>query len=44
MERTKQVQIAAVAILIAIVGLTTAWLFRTPDTRAVTLAPAATHR
>ena len=44
MERTKQVQLAAAAVVIALLGLTAAWLFRTPDTRAVTLTPATAHR
>jgi hypothetical protein len=37
MERSKQ--IVAVAAVVAILGTTAAWLFRTPETRAVILPP-----
>lgn len=43
MERTKQA--AAVAAVIAILAISAAWLFRTPQTHAVALPPVnSLHR
>lgn len=42
MERMKQV--AAVAVVIAILTGTAAWLLRSPQTNAVLIPPASLHR